>query len=40
MLFFVFDINNVIINRGMDRIFILKKINVFNVYKEKKLIWW
>lgn len=38
MLFFVFDINNVIINRGMDRIFILKKINVFNVYKEKKLI--
>lgn len=38
MLFFVFDINNVIINRGMDRIFILKKINVFNVYKEEKLI--
>lgn len=35
MLFFVFDINNVIINRGMDRIFILKKL-MFLMYIKRK----
>lgn len=38
MPFFVFDINNAIISRGMDRTSILKKTNAFNVHKEKKLI--
>lgn len=38
MLFFVFDINNVIIIGGWIEYLFFKKINVFNVYKEKKLI--